>query len=108
MSDPLQVGRLLGEAGLRVQTVNTSVAGFAAENVLALLESEVVKFEGDFLFVLIGWNNIGQYGPDGLAYKRQRAGYEISPVQKVLALYTSRGFATDSRVRSCSARLPVL
>jgi len=85
---PRQVEQILeSERGLRVQTVNTAVPGFAAENALALLESETSKFEADYLFVLLGWNNLGQYGPEGMAYKRKRAGYELSTLERIFSLF---------------------
>ncbi len=83
---PRQLEEILeGERGVPVETVNTAVPGFASDNVRAFFETEVSRFDADFLFVYVGWNDLGQYGPEGLPYKRQTAGYEISPLQRLLA-----------------------
>lgn len=88
---PRQVERLLEAKGIPVQTVNAAVPGFASENALALLENEVTKYDADFFFVYLGWNDLGQYGPEGLPYKKRQAGYEISTAQRVLSqFYTPR------------------
>jgi lysophospholipase L1-like esterase len=82
---PQQVEAILEtERGVPVETVNTAVPGFASENVRALFESEVARLDADYLFVHVGWNDLGQYGPEGLPYKRRDAGYELSPLQRVL------------------------
>ena len=75
---------LENERGIPVETVNTAVPGFASDSVRALFESEVSRLDAHYLFVYVGWNDLGQYGPEGLPYKRQTAGYEISPLQRLL------------------------
>lgn len=82
---PRQIERLLAGRGVPVETVNTAVPGFASENVRALFETEVSELEADYLFVYVGWNDLGQYGPEGLPYKKRRAGYQLSPLQRVLS-----------------------
>ncbi len=82
---PAQVEALLEARGVRVQTVNTAVPGFASHNARALFESEVSQYEADALVVYLGWNDLGQYGPEGLPYKRLEKGYELSPLQQLIA-----------------------
>jgi lysophospholipase L1-like esterase len=82
---PRRIEEILGrERGIAVETVNTAVPGFASDNVRALFETEVAQIEADALFLYAGWNDLGQYGPEGLPYKRQTAGYALSPLQQVL------------------------
>ncbi|MDJ0868584.1 MAG: GDSL-type esterase/lipase family protein [Myxococcota bacterium] len=88
---PMHVEALLEKEGIAVETLNTAVPGFASENALALFQTEVSNFEADYCFVYLGWNDLGQYGPEGLPYKKARAGYPVSTSQRVLAqLYTPR------------------
>jgi lysophospholipase L1-like esterase len=82
---PRQIEELLErERGIAVETVNTAVPGFASDNVRALFESEVEQIDADYLFLYAGWNDLGQYGPEGLPYKRRTAGYDLSPLQQLL------------------------
>jgi len=88
---PAQVEARLAEQGLRVETLNAAVPGYSTENARALFESEVSRYDGDWLFVALGWNDLGKYGPEGLPYKRLRAGYALNPVQELLThVYTLR------------------
>jgi lysophospholipase L1-like esterase len=88
---PAQTNALLEQAGLHVETLNAAVPGFSTENARALFESDLVRYDGDYFFVSIGWNDLGQFGPEGLAYKRQRAGYSLNPIQAALThVYTLR------------------
>jgi lysophospholipase L1-like esterase len=91
---PTHLAELLRErTGHDVETVNTAVPGFSSENARALFETEVSQLFADVLFIYLGWNDLGQYGPEGLPYKRMEAGYSISPLERLL-------------VYSYSARLP--
>lgn len=77
--------------GRPVQAVNVAVAGFASHNVRALYESEVRELEADALLLYVGWNDLGQFGPEGLPYKRVASGYTVSPWERILSeLYTVR------------------
>jgi lysophospholipase L1-like esterase len=89
---PLQVERLVeGALGIDVETVNTAVPGHSSENSRLLFEHEVSLFDADYCFIYLGWNDLGQFGPEGLPYKRQSAGYRISPLQRALSeIYTGR------------------
>ena len=89
---PRQVEEMLERSrGEEVETLNAAVAGFDSDSVRAMLENEIGAFEADHLFVYVGWNDVGQYGPEGLPYKRRSAGYELSPLQNLLSqIYTVR------------------
>lgn len=88
---PRQVEEILEAEGVAVETINAAVPGFASENALALFESELSRFDADVCVVYLGWNDLGQYGPEGLPYKKREAGYVISPVQRFLSgFYTPR------------------
>lgn len=89
---PRQVEQILeAELGIPVQTVNAAVPGFSSENARLLFEHELSSFEGDYLFVNLGWNDLGQYGPEGLPFKRAEAGYAVSPLQRLFShVYTGR------------------
>lgn len=96
---PRELARLVGErTGRVVEVVNTAVPGFSSENARALFESEVSRLRGDVLFVYLGWNDLGQFGPEGLPYKRQEAGYSLSSLQRILSSsYTIRLFYAMQR-----------
>lgn len=89
---PAQLERLVEErTGIAVETVNTAVPGYASHNVRALFEHEVAAYDADALFIYVGWNDLGQFGPEGLPYKRHQRGYEVTPLQRLLAdCYTIR------------------
>ena len=88
---PTIVEQELSQAGLSVETLNAAVPGASTRNARALFESDLVRYEGDYFFVYLGWNDLGQYGPEGLPYKRDEAGYQLNPVQRFLTqVYTLR------------------
>ena len=82
---PRQLEHLLGKRGFAVETLNAAVPGFASHNLRALFESEVSKYDADIFVLSVGWNDLGQFGPEGLPYKRYQAGYEVSALQRVLS-----------------------
>jgi lysophospholipase L1-like esterase len=74
-----------------IETVNAAVPGFDSENARLLFGHELSRFDAPYLFVALGWNDLGHYGPEGLAYKRMEAGYPLSPLQRALThLYSLR------------------
>lgn len=97
---PKQVETLLEPAlGVDVETVNAAVPGFSSENARLLFETELSQFDGHYFFVYLGWNDLGQYGPEGLPYKRHETGYPISPLERALSsLYTPRFFYAAAEV----------
>jgi lysophospholipase L1-like esterase len=89
---PTQADGLIESAlGVNVETVNTAVPGHSSENSRLLFEHEVSKFDADYCVIYLGWNDLGQFGPEGFPYKRHAAGYEISTLQRALSqIYTAR------------------
>jgi lysophospholipase L1-like esterase len=88
---PSKAEEILEAAGLRVQTLNAAVPGYSTRNARALFESDLSRYDADYFFVNLGWNDLGQYGPEGMPYKRQEAGYELNPLQRfVTQIYTLR------------------
>jgi lysophospholipase L1-like esterase len=89
---PRQAARLLEtELHRPIESVNAAVPGFDSQNARLLFAHELSRFDAPYLFVYLGWNDLGHYGPEGLAYKRVEAGYAISPLQRVLThLYSLR------------------
>lgn len=71
--------------GRDIEILNASVAGFASDNVRAMLEAEILDYDADYFFVYVGWNDLGQYGPDGLPFKKAETGYELSPLERILS-----------------------
>lgn len=91
---PYQLERLLEEQlALDVETVNAAVPGYSSLNARLLFEKELSEFDAHHFVVYLGWNDLGQFGPEGLPYKRHDQGYEISAVQKALTeVYSVRLF----------------
>lgn len=89
---PVQVEELLeAQTGIDVQTVNSAVPGYSSENARLLFENELSRFEASYLIVYLGWNDLGQFGPEGLPYKKAVAGYELSSTQRLISnLYSLR------------------
>jgi lysophospholipase L1-like esterase len=88
---PAQVEELLRSEGLRVETLNAAVPGYSTENGRALFESDLQQYDADWFIVYLGWNDLGQFGPEGLGYKRKQVGYEINAFQRLLTnVYTLR------------------
>lgn len=78
---------------IEIEVLNAAVAGFASDNVRALYESEIRDYEADYFFLYVGWNDLGQYGPEGLPYKRIATGYEVSNLERIVSnIYTVRIF----------------
>ena len=92
-----QVESRLAARGIAVETLNAAVPGHSTDNARALFESEVSHFDADWLFVALGWNDLGQYGPEGLPYKRMRVGYRLSPLEQLLTHVYSLRFAYAAR-----------
>lgn len=101
---PTLVEQHVREAGLDVETLNAAVPGYSTKNARALFESDLSRYDADYFFVYLGWNDLGQYGPEGLPYKRDDAGYALNPVQRFLTnVYTLRLlYASQQLVRRLS------
>jgi lysophospholipase L1-like esterase len=89
---PRQVETILEREGHGpIETVNAAVPGFDSQNARLLFGHELSRFDAPYLFIYLGWNDLGHFGPEGLAYKRMTVGYSLSPLQHALThLYSLR------------------
>lgn len=76
---------LEAETDLEIETINAAVPGFASHNARALFETDLSRYAADYFFLLLGWNDLSQFGPEGLPYKRMSQGYEVSSLQSLLS-----------------------
>ncbi len=83
-SFPAQVEDISTRGGLAVETLNAAVPGYSSESARALLEGEVATYDGDFFFVYLGWNDLGNTVPRVCGYKRREMGYALNPLQWLL------------------------
>jgi len=97
---PQQVEPMLREAlGVGVETVNAAVPGYSSQNARLLFENELSRFDAQYFVVYLGWNDLGQFGPEGLPYKLDAAGYHLSPLQRLLTnIYSIRFLYAAQRV----------
>jgi lysophospholipase L1-like esterase len=99
---PAQAEAMIAEAlGAEVETVNAGVPGYSSLNARLLFEHELSHFDAHHFVVYLGWNDLGQYGPEGLPYKLHEQGYRVSPLQRMLSqIYTVRFvFAAGHAIR---------
>jgi lysophospholipase L1-like esterase len=91
---PLFVEKMVSEAlGKPIETINAAVPGYGSLNAKKLFESELYDFDAHHFVIYLGWNELGQYGPEGLPYKLTEQGYSTSPVKKILSnIYSIRLF----------------
>lgn len=82
---PQQVEGMLEADGIAVETVNAAVPGFTSDMARALFETELSRFDADYFFLYLGWNDLFHYGPESLPLPRkERQGYHLNPVQRFL------------------------
>ncbi|MEX0641316.1 MAG: GDSL-type esterase/lipase family protein [Pirellulales bacterium] len=62
-----------------MEVINASVPGYSAFQGHRWYEREVDGYEHDALVIYLGWNDMGQYNPDGLPFKLDEAGYLPQP-----------------------------
>jgi lysophospholipase L1-like esterase len=69
-----------------VEVVNASCPGYDSFQARAWYEDEIDAWDHDALIIYVGWNDLAQYNPDGLAYKLEERGYlpEPTPIQRAL------------------------
>jgi lysophospholipase L1-like esterase len=89
---PVFVEKMVSEVlGMPVETVNAAVPGYSSLNARKLFESELSEFDAHHFVIYLGWNDLGQYGPEGLPYKLHEQGYKTSVLQKILSnIYSIR------------------
>ena len=87
--------------GRQIDVINASCSGYDSRQARAWYEGEIDSIEHDMLLIYLGWNDMGQYNPDGLVYKQQETGYlkEPSLLDKAIlniyllrSIYVVRGF----------------
>ncbi len=76
----------LRHPGRTIDVINASVPGYDSGQARSWYETEIDGYDHDALVVFLGWNDMGQYHPDGLADKLRATGYlpEPSLLQKAL------------------------
>lgn len=78
---------------LGVDVINASCAGYDSGQARTWYEREIDGYEHDMLLIYLGWNDMGQYNPDGLIYKMVDKGYtkELSLIDRaILNVYLLR------------------
>jgi lysophospholipase L1-like esterase len=87
--------------GKQIEIINASVAGYDSRQARIWYEREVNDIEHDMLLIYLGWNDMGQYNPDGLVYKLDETGYLKEPnifdklilnVYLLRSIYVIRGY----------------
>lgn len=63
----------------RIDVINASCPGYDSSQVHKWYEKEIDGYDHDLLIVYVGWNDMGQYNPDGLVYKLDETGYLEKP-----------------------------
>jgi lysophospholipase L1-like esterase len=85
---PMALQKRLGDLLPRkqIELINASCSGYDSRQARVWYEREVNEIEHDMLLVYLGWNDMGQYNPDGLVYKLDETGYlkEPSLVDKMI------------------------
>jgi lysophospholipase L1-like esterase len=61
------------------EVINVSCPGYDSNQSRIWYEREANDYDHDMLVIYLGWNDMGQYNPDGLAYKMQDSGYLKEP-----------------------------
>ena len=65
--------------GKQIEVINASCSGYDSRQARVWYEREVNGIEHDMLLIYLGWNDMGQYNPDGLVYKLDETGYLKEP-----------------------------
>jgi len=86
---PLVLEERLRASGHAVEVVNASCPGYDSFQARAWYEDEVSTWDHDALVVSVGWNDLAQYNPWGLAYKLRERGYLPEPSLLQRALISS-------------------
>jgi len=93
----------------QIDVINASCSGYDSRQARSWYETEVDGIEHDMLLVYLGWNDMGQYHPEGLVYKKQETGYLREPslfdkailnVYLLRSIYVVRGFLEQRKAFS--------
>lgn len=63
----------------RIDVINGSCPGYDSGQARTWYERELDGYDHDLLIIYVGWNDMGQYNPNGLAYKLDQTGYLKQP-----------------------------
>jgi lysophospholipase L1-like esterase len=58
-----------------VEVINAGCGGYSSLEAHHWYTTEVADYDHDALVIFLGWNDMGQFNPDGLGFKLERAGY---------------------------------
>jgi lysophospholipase L1-like esterase len=78
-----------------VEVIDAACPGYDSSQARSWYEDEIDGWEHDALVVYIGWNDVAQLHPDGLAFKLEEHGYLAEPSllqRAVSASYLLRSF----------------
>jgi len=99
-----ELRRLLPERDMEI--INASCPGYDSRQARTWYEREIDGYDHDMLLIYLGWNDMGQYNPDGLVYKLDESGYLEQPslIQRAIlhcyllrSLYVVQGYWQRSR-----------
>ena len=70
-----------------IEVINACVPGYDSAQALSWYETELINYDHDIVIIYLGWNDMGQYNPDGLEYKLIEKGYLQKPnlIQQLFA-----------------------
>ena len=72
-----------------IDVINASVPGYDSYRARKWYEDEIDAYEHDMLIIYLGWNDMGQFGPDALKHKLHEQGYLEKPTLLQRALVHS-------------------
>lgn len=78
---PAALEKKLHEAmpGRVIEVINAGCPGYDSMQARTWYAEEIDGYEHDMLIIYVGWNDMGQYNPDGLVYKQDETGYLTNP-----------------------------
>jgi lysophospholipase L1-like esterase len=77
----------------KIDVIEAACSGYDSRQARVWYEREVNDIEHDMLLIYLGWNDMGQYNPDGLVYKREEVGMLKAPTlfeKMILNIYLLR------------------
>src|ERR1043166_3861652 len=63
----------------QIDVINACCSGYDSGQARVWYEREIDAIDHDMLIIYLGWNDMGQYNPDGLVYRLQETGYLKQP-----------------------------
>lgn len=70
-----------------IEVINASVPGYSSIQANLWYHSDLINYQHDILIIYLGWNDMGQYYPEGFLYKKIGQGYVNKPssMQKIIS-----------------------